>query len=59
MLLPITFLLIFFVYNQIVLYGEANNQKNLALSLCNYYKDGKTKEEIKQIATSNDNEQII
>ena len=56
MLLPITFLLIYLVYSQIFLYGEKKNQQDFAYRLCNYYKDGKSINDLEDISKENDNE---
>lgn len=58
MILPITFLLIFFVYTKITLYGEKKKEQDIASSICRYYKKGKSINELEKIIEENDKELI-
>ena len=59
MILPIIFLLIYFVYLQLSLYGEKKNQQDLAYTLCNYYKDGKSISNLTEISKKNDKDSTL
>lgn len=54
MILPIALLLIYFVYTRIMLYGEKKQEEDIANSICRYYHDGKSINELEEIIKAND-----
>lgn len=58
-LLPVMLLLIYFVYTRIALYGEKNQQQDLANSVCKHYQQGESTIELEKLVLLTDDKQKL